>query len=163
MAPLYLFGKLTSLFFSIIFPHISIDPRLFFAPLYVTFLNTIFCAGSCAVFYRLGRYMRYSHRVSLGAVICLGFGTMLWPYSKFSYSEPQAAFFLLACFLYLFRYRQTGKARCCVYAGALLSLALITKYEVAFLAPAFLGYLLISLKDKKLKAALTLWGYSLEC
>ncbi len=82
--------------------------------------------------------MGLAFRAALGAAVCLGLGTFLWPYSKFCYSEPQAAFFLWAAFMALYALKQRGghPGMAILWLGC----AFLTKYETIFLWPAFGGY-----------------------
>ncbi len=140
MLPFYLAGKgLMALVLSWN-PAAAVDPSLFFAPLFVTFPNAFFSAGLCALFFiglcRLG----LSCSGALGATLGLGLGTLVWPYSKFCYSEPQAAFFLWAAFLAFLRLKAAPDVRKLSLAALWLACAFLTKYETVFLGPVFTAY-----------------------
>lgn len=137
MAPLYFLGQATAFIFDRWLPQVQYNSNLFFAPFYVTLLNVFFSAAACAVFYHIGRQLDYARRDALLAVFFLGLGTMLWPYSKFCYSEPQAAFFLAAAFSLLLKSAPDFKPTPAALSGICLSLAVITKYETVLILPVF--------------------------
>lgn len=142
MSPLYGLGEITLNLLQKLSPNHPPDPSLFFAPLFVTFLNAFFTAGLCAVFFRVLGRLGVGIRASLSLTFMLGLGTILWPYSKFCYSEPQAAFFLLLLFERLQALKHKFKTAYAAGAGFAAGLALLTKYETGFLLPAFLIYAL---------------------
>ena len=69
----------------------------------VSFLNVIFGALLCALFY-LFCTSSFSHRTSFYLTLGLGFSTLLWPYSKSLYNNIEEAFFVFLAFFLSSRY-----------------------------------------------------------
>ncbi|MBI3306626.1 MAG: glycosyltransferase family 39 protein [Candidatus Omnitrophica bacterium] len=148
MMPLYLLGNLCLQGVLSMKPAVSINTEVFFAPFFVTFLNALFTAAACVYFFKFARQMKFFPPIAAGGTILLGMTTLLWPYSKFSYSESQAAFFLMAAFYYLFQFRHENEKHYVTYGALFFGASILTKYETVFLFPAYLGYLIGSLKNR---------------
>ncbi len=155
ITPLYLAGHLFFHFLRFSDPVFTLDNPLYFTSLFVTFVNVFFAAGVCALFFKAGRRLGYSVKTSWIATMLLGFGTTLWPYSKFCFSEPQAAFFLMGSFYFLLALRESPTLRNVLVSGVLFGLGLVTKYELLMLFPAFLAYGVYKMKKEGIAKALT--------
>jgi len=79
----------------------------------------------------------YSVSVSLGSTLLLGFGTAMWPYAKYFFSEPQSAFLLVLAAYWLYSFGQGGRVRHVALASVCLALALATRTNNIVAVPAF--------------------------
>jgi hypothetical protein len=71
---------------------------------------------------------------SLVAAFGLAFGTILWPYSKFGFNAPLAAFFLLAATYCTWLGVRSARTSVLALGGTWLGCALLTRHEMALMA-----------------------------
>ena len=87
-------------------------------------------------------------RNSALAALALGFGTMLWPYSKFGFNAPLATFAMLGATYHLWVGIRTTNERALVWSGGLLGCAVLTRHEMILgLVPYFLWLMIESRRD----------------
>jgi hypothetical protein len=154
MMPFYGAGKLLHQLVQYLAPDFQIQKPLFFTSLFVMFLNSFFVASVSVLFFKIAIRMNYGHRTAFIAACLVGFGTTLWPYSKFCFSEPQGAFFLLASFYCFYLLQDACKLKYVALSAIFYGLALVTKYELVILFPAFYGYFLYRLRSEQEKSKL---------
>jgi hypothetical protein len=129
MLPGYLVGRLLAAVLVWLPPH---DVER----LVVSFQNTVFTAALLALFYVVARHTGFRARAALGASLALGFGTMLWPYAKTSWSEPPATLALFVGLLALWwanSHNRSDRAStwALVLAGWMLGVAMLIRQELA--------------------------------
>lgn len=145
MAPLFILGKAAFYIFS--------DPssgnEVYFTTAATSFLNAFFTAGLLTFFFLLLQAMNIRPWQAFLNTCLVGFASMLWPYSKFCFSEPQSAFFLLGSFYFLLINKREQRLSRVWLSALLFGLALITKYETLLFIPVFLGYLIFTIPEEK--------------
>ena len=75
-----------------------------------------------------------SARGALAAALVAGFGTSLWPYSKFGFNVPLSAVMIAAIAYYSLEGARTGRTSAVWLAGMMCGLALLTRHEFALAA-----------------------------
>jgi len=78
---------------------------------------------------------------SLAAAVLLGTATMIWPYSRFGFSEPLQAFALTGAVLFAFRTRTRGTTLSSMLCGTMLGILILTKSANLLAAPALAVYI----------------------
>jgi hypothetical protein len=105
-----------------------------------TYLLNIFVgAAVCVLMFLYSGLLGYDYKVSLAAAFALGFGTVLWPYSRTFMREPLQMLLILTSAYLLERARRThGNTRIYQIIGALIlfSLVLLVKKELFIIFPA---------------------------
>ena len=104
--------------------------------------NSVITALTGVLVYLLLRRLRYSYGVALLTALAFGLGTMAWPYARYLFSESLAGLGLMLSFYFLVRFRDRQDQASLLWAGAGLSIALLTRLNNAIAAP-FLGLLLL--------------------
>ncbi|OGW81953.1 MAG: hypothetical protein A3G33_04185 [Omnitrophica bacterium RIFCSPLOWO2_12_FULL_44_17] len=146
MTPFYILGLINFNLFHAVLPAKIAANAMFITSFFTMLLNSFAVAGICALFYMICRRLEYPSRTSFLATLILGFATMMWPFSKFCFSEPQAAFFLLIFFYLCLGLSEGCTVKKIVCAGLCYGCAVITKYEVLFLLPAVVSYIFYQLR-----------------
>ncbi len=120
MTPLYLVGlavsRLTEPRFTNYLLHLS-----------TSFFNSLVTALMVMVFFLFLRKLGYEKKSSLAATLIFGLATLVWPYSKFDFSESLLALFLLTAIYFSFLFKADGKSYHAFFAGSFLGLAEATK------------------------------------
>jgi hypothetical protein len=111
------------------------ENRDFFARLLFTPYNAIISAVVCVLLFAIVRLLGYSVAVAVAATLLYGLATMAWPYSKYDFSEPTLAMFLLAALYLIYRWGQDHRDRWLVLAGGAAMAATATKYVSAVVLP----------------------------
>ena len=75
-----------------------------------------------------------SARGALAAALIAGFGTSLWPYSKFGFNVPLSAVMIAAIAYYSLEGARTGRTSAVWLAGVMCGLALLTRHEFVLAA-----------------------------
>ena len=104
--------------------------------------NSLVTAVTASLLFGAARRLGYSDRVALVAGLAFGLATLAWPYAKTCFSDPLAGLCLIAAWLALLRFRDTGGAHNVCWSGLALALAVATRYaNAAFILP-FAGLLM---------------------
>jgi 4-amino-4-deoxy-L-arabinose transferase-like glycosyltransferase len=90
----------------------------------VLLTNSILTAFSALVLYALGRELKYSRKTSFLLSLIYGLGTMAWAHTRFLMPDPLASLVYLVTFLFLLRYKRTGRIRELLLTGLWAGLAL---------------------------------------
>lgn len=159
MMPFFIVGLLMSKICNLLFQNFPLSDSIYFTSLFVMFLNSFATAASLVMLFRIGKQLGYSTRSAFYSVCLIGFTTMLWPYSKFDFSEPQGAFFLLTSFYFLQRLSSRRLKRYVIWSAIFFGLAFITKYEVCILFPSFIGYLMYLLRGENNRPRVAFFMY----
>lgn len=106
----------------------------------VWFFNIFICTAIAVVIYFYALILGYRPIVGVTAALLLGFGTILWPYSKTFFREPLACLFILLTSLFMERWRTTRYKSVWIMIGSVISLiaAFLSKEAVIFALPALL-------------------------
>jgi len=110
-----------------------------------SFTSVLVSSGTCVLFYLTCVQIGWSRRVSLVLTVAVGFGSLIWPYSKTLFSEPLQAFSLPASFYMLMKWRDTGGAWRAAAAGFFLGLTAATKPFLVLCTPPLIVYFLCGL------------------
>jgi hypothetical protein len=119
---------------------------------YILFCPLLFAAASCALFFLFGCGLGLSERASLILTLFYGFGTMVWPYSKYLLTESVQNALLLATVYLLFLQRSEGRLirRAMVGAGALFGFLLCIRANLIVLLPVLAFYWFYANKERRL-------------
>jgi nitrogen fixation-related uncharacterized protein len=104
--------------------------------LVISFQNTVFTAALLALVYLVARLSGFRARAALGSSLALGFGTMLWPYAKTSWSEPPATLALFLGLIALWWANSHNRSArestwALLVAGWMLGMAMLIRQELA--------------------------------
>jgi hypothetical protein len=127
MFPGYALGSLMSAGFPGLQPA---DLQRFF----ISFQNCIFSAGLVSLFYYAARTLDARPGHAVYGALALGFGTVLWPYAKTSWSEPLATLALFAGAVALWhqmRGPQTTRWAWCAGVGFALAVSIRLEFLLA--------------------------------
>jgi hypothetical protein len=103
--------------------------------------DPLISALACVVFFLLAAELGYGAAVAAVLTIALGVGTLVWPFSKYSFSEPVTGFFLLLAVYAAFTAVRSTRLAWSAVSGIALGLAVGSKATAAFAVPALLVYL----------------------
>jgi hypothetical protein len=120
----------------------------------VSFYNIFFGAGSVVIIFYLARYFKASCRDSVVMGLCLGLGTISWPFSIIDNSEATQMFFIL---LAVYSVVKSSSRNLVIGSLALSYLLLLKVYNVIYL-PVFAFYVFFRTRNEGragLKKALT--------
>ena len=93
-------------------------------------LGSIVAAAGCVVLTFLFAWrLTQSWLASLFGALALGFGTLLWPYSKFGFNAPLAAFCLVSATYAAWVGTRLDRPRMLVLAGGLLGAGWLVRHE----------------------------------
>ncbi len=106
----------------------------------VWFFNIFICTAIAVVIYFYSLTLGYRPTVGVVAALMLGFGTILWPYSKTFFREPLACLFILLTGLFVERWRASQYRSFRFMFASVVSLvaAFLSKEAVIFALPALL-------------------------
>jgi len=96
--------------------------------------NSVTAALVVWLVWRLAGLTTSNARVALAAALAAGFGTSLWPYSKFGFNVPLSALLVTAVVYFSLGAIRTGRGRAAWLAGTMCGFALLTRHEFAMLA-----------------------------
>ncbi|MGI9148505.1 MAG: ArnT family glycosyltransferase [Chloroflexota bacterium] len=103
--------------------------------------DPLISALACVVFFALAVELGYGAYVAMLLTIALGVATLVWPFSKYSFSEPVTGFFLLVSVYAAFTAVRSTRLVWSAVSGIALGLAVGSKATAAFAVPALLVYL----------------------
>jgi hypothetical protein len=106
----------------------------------VMIANALVTALTGWLVYRCVLLLGYPPVVGVLTALGYGLGTMAWPYARYFFSEPLAAFGLMFALWGLLSVGRTGQARYALLAGVGLGLALLAKVANAVTWPLFVLY-----------------------
>jgi hypothetical protein len=126
----------------------------------VWFFNIFICTAIAVVIYFYSLTLGYRPVVGVTAALMLGFGTILWPYSKTFFREPLACLFILLTGLFMERWRASRYRSFRFMLASVISLvaAFLSKEAVIFALPALFVIIIPShhLINRLLKIVLVL-------
>ena len=162
MMPLYFLGNIFTFFNQSQFSNYLLQ-------LTTSFLNSFITAFLILFFYIFLRKMDYSKKTAIISSLILGLTTIVWPYSKFDFSEPMMTLFLFGGFYWLFAFGKDKKLYQIFLAGTFIGIAQLTKFSALIaVGPLLLYYLLVLYADwkerrdlKKVIANLAVFGGSI--
>ncbi|MBM3263923.1 MAG: glycosyltransferase family 39 protein [candidate division Zixibacteria bacterium] len=125
MIPFYIAGR----FVADVFPSF---PRPFVVEFCYGLMNPLVTALGCAMFFLLCRQLGYSVRTALVTTFVYGTCTIVWPYAKTAWSEPQVASWLLVAVYGVEKFDAGGRLRWLAAAGTVGGYAVLTRYDAAF-------------------------------
>ena len=126
-------------------------------PKAVVALGSTVTASLCVAFTFLFAYrLSGDARASLLSALALGFGTLMWPYSKFGFNAALAACGLSAGVYGLAEGWSTRRAKVLAGGGAGLGLALLTRHELVLAAAVGLGWLAWQIRNDSRRGPLML-------
>jgi hypothetical protein len=117
------------------FPGVSQQPQTnFYMQVFGAVLTTAFCAGGVmTLFFLTLCKLDVSLQNAVLITICVSFGTPIFPYSGYFFSEPFTAFFLMAV-VYLLSSQTPLRARRTLLIGMLLALLIWIRPTMVFAA-----------------------------
>ncbi len=143
MIPFYLAGHILSSFFPVQFSDYLLQ-------LVTSFLNSFVTALLIMFFYSFVRKLDYSKRVAIFSSLIFGLTTIIWPYSKYDFSEPVVSLFLFGAFYWLFAFAKDKLLYQIVLAGTFIGIAQLTKVAaILAIGPLLLYYLWVLYADWK--------------
>jgi hypothetical protein len=92
----------------------------------------------------MGAELGFSARVAVLLTLAFGTATLVWPFSKYSFSEPVTGFFLLLAVHAAVRAVRHDRLAWSALSGLALGLAIGSKATAALAVPAVLVYLAVS-------------------
>lgn len=109
----------------------------------VWMFNVVITALGVGVFYLLAGALGFSDRASALAALCLGMGSVLFPYSKTFFNEPLLMLFLLITTLLLHRWYASGYRAWGAFIGAvfLFAAAYLTKAAALLALPGMVMFI----------------------
>lgn len=112
----------------------------------VWFFNIFICTAIAIVIYLYSLTFGYRPVVGVTAALMLGFGTILWPYSKTFFREPLACLFILLTGLFMERWRGSRYRSLWFMTASAFTLvaAFLSKEAVIFALPALVVILIPS-------------------
>jgi hypothetical protein len=108
--------------------------------------SAVAAAASVALFYLFAWHVTRNARASSFAAACLGWGTALWPYSKFGFNQPLATLLLVAAVFLAWSALRYGEDWQLFWAGILVGAAWLTRHEMV-LAGIPIGLWVIALSN----------------
>ncbi|MFH1452506.1 MAG: hypothetical protein ABIH00_00820 [Armatimonadota bacterium] len=158
MIPFYIKGLLLS--------KISGIDQGLLTKLFVNFSNCLITAFIIAGLYILSRLLNYSIKISIILGVLAGITTMLWNYSKESFSEPLSCLLFIFAFIFAVLYKNNlndnvkdksninkGSNKYIFLSSIFLGLSLLTKIaNIIFIIPLLIYFGLIAYENKKLSS-----------
>lgn len=125
--------------------------------LFVTLLNPVVVATSCALFYDWLRRLAYNSNIALATTLCYGLGTLVWPYARSFLSEPLSGLCLLIAAYALHRsVSSPSSARSWGWAGGsglAAGYAILVRPFMGLVVPLLLVYLWLRQSKRELRPA----------
>ncbi len=103
------------------------------AKAFVALSSAVAAAAAIWALYVFAWRLTRSSSAAARLALVVGVGTPLWPYSKFGFNAPLAAWFTTSAVYFAWRADREGRLRDAVFAGAFVGLALLTRHELALL------------------------------
>lgn len=118
-------------------------PSEYVARFFISLQNAFFTAALLGLTFAFARRLGLARKASLLGTFALGFGTMLAPYAKTSWSEPGSTFFVYLALLLLWRLTNPFRfsAGLGLASGASLAFACLVRLELVLLVPGALLWL----------------------
>jgi hypothetical protein len=110
--------------------------------LFVSQLNPILTALTCACLFRFCLFLTLTPRQALGLAALYGFGTIAFVYAKDDMSEPLAALLILAGIYAAILHARSGRVGWALASALALGGAVATRYVLAYV-PALVGLYLL--------------------
>jgi hypothetical protein len=152
--PFYLLGDLLSHGFGPEFqPYVT---RLF-----VGMRDPVVTALTCWLVFMFCVRLEYSARVSVAVTMAFGLASIAWPYSKYCWSEPVTAWWLLLSVYAAFMAVRQKAATYCVVSGLSLGLAAASKMTTLAVFPGLFAYLLLAHRGERRGWSLVLFSAAL--
>lgn len=124
LAPLYLAGLAAS-------HYMAAQYTNYLLHLFTSFLNVIITAVTVTIFFRFLERLGYGLRASLVTTGIFGLATLVWPYSKFDFSEALLSLCLFGGFYWIYLFRNKALLRYAFLSGVFLGMAEATKVAAA--------------------------------
>ncbi|MFH1453831.1 MAG: hypothetical protein ABIH00_07610 [Armatimonadota bacterium] len=156
MIPFYIKGLLLS--------KISGIDQGLLTKLFVNFANCLITALIIAGLYILSRLLNYGIKISIILGVFAGITTMLWNYSKESFSEPLSCLLFVFAFIFAVLYKNNNSSKgsnadnnkYVFYSSIFLGLSLLTKIaNIIFIIPLLIYFGLTVYNNKKENKKLT--------
>ncbi len=130
---------------------------------YLYFCPSLLAGLACLLFFLFAVRLGYHQTTSLILTLFFGFGTMVWPYSKYLLTEATQNALLLWTVYLLFKQRQEGRlfARDMALAGAAFGLLLSIRVVFAPLLPFLAFYWFYGNREKRLTAPFLIFSLSM--
>ncbi len=103
------------------------------AKAFVALSNTVAAAAAIWALYVFAWRLTRSSSAAARLALAVGVGTPFWPYSKFGFNAPLAAWFTISAVYFAWRADREGRLWDAVFAGAFVGLALLTRHELVLL------------------------------
>jgi hypothetical protein len=103
------------------------------AKAFVALSSAIAAAAAIWAFYVFAWRLTRSSSAAARLALVVGVGSPLWPYSKFGFNAPLAAWFTTSAVYFAWRADREGRLRDAVFAGTFVGFALLTRHELALL------------------------------
>jgi hypothetical protein len=105
---------------------------------------------------------------SLQAALLVGFGTLVWPYSKFGFNAPLAALAVLSAVHFAQCAAASNRTRTAALAGASLAAALLTRHELGFVGIPITAWWIYEVRGgratwRALTAFIAMWALGVVC
>lgn len=145
MLPLYLLGSALSNLY-------SSNIANFIVILTTSFLNVLVSAALMGFFYLFATELGYDRKTSVISTLIFGLTTIIWPYSKFDFSEPVMSLFIFGAFYWIFLFRKNKKPIYALFAGLFLGASGITKVSSAITIIPLIFYFLFVIYERRKKS-----------
>ncbi len=103
------------------------------AKAFVALNSVVAAAAAIWALYVFAWRLTQSSAAAARLALVVGVGSPLWPYSKFGFNAPLAAWFTTSAVYFAWRADREGRLPEAVFAGAFVGLALLTRHELALL------------------------------
>ncbi len=127
--------------------------RLFHNPLplslSVSLFNPLITALIALLFFHFLIILEFNIKSAALFSIALISSTLLWPYSKFWYSEPLTALLTLVSVYCIFKFQQSNKLGYLALSGCAAGYLLLVRIPAGIILPPLFLFLLLSLKKHK--------------
>jgi hypothetical protein len=99
------------------------------AKAFVALSSTVAAAAAIWALYVFAWRLTRSSSAAARLALAVGVGSPLWPYSKFGFNAPLAAWFTTSAVYFAWRADREGRLRDAVLAGVFVGLALLTRHD----------------------------------
>jgi hypothetical protein len=117
----------------------EVVPRFFFA-----MDDAVLSALTCVLVYLFAYRLGYGNRIAILVSLGFGVGTLAWAYSKYAWSEPVTALFLVLAVWAAYETTRASSWRWALVSGLAVGLAIGSKITAALVVPVIVGYLLLA-------------------